>query len=77
MLGRAPAFFGDGKGAGFLSDIDRVRDNFEITLEPESKESNYILKLVPDKKKSRYLIHLSGDSPEHLPGGSGDYLQPV
>lgn len=50
MVGRAPTFFGDGKGAGFLSDINRVRENFEITLQPKSAASNYILKLVPNKK---------------------------
>ena len=50
MVGRAPSFFGDGKGAGFLSDINRVRQNFEITLEAKSAESNYVLKLVPNKQ---------------------------
>lgn len=30
MKGRAPAFFGDGKGAGFLSDIQQIRKNFIV-----------------------------------------------
>jgi outer membrane lipoprotein carrier protein len=50
MVGEAPVFFGDGKGAGFLSDIERVRDNFVITLDGMTKNSHYRLKLVPKKK---------------------------
>jgi outer membrane lipoprotein carrier protein len=50
MIGKAPAFFGDGKGAGFLSDIRRVRENFDITLEGTTEGSNYLLKLLPKKK---------------------------
>ena len=33
LRGMADAFFGDGKGAGFLSDIRRIREDFNITLE--------------------------------------------
>ncbi|RJQ55366.1 MAG: outer membrane lipoprotein carrier protein LolA [Desulfobacteraceae bacterium] len=50
MIGKAPAFFGDGKGAGFLSDIRRVRENFDVTLEGTTEGSNYLLKLLPKKK---------------------------
>lgn len=50
MVGKAPTFFGDGKGAGFLSDIDRVRKNFTITLEGMTQKSEYRLKLLPKKK---------------------------
>jgi outer membrane lipoprotein carrier protein len=50
MLGKAPAFFGDGKGAGFLADIKILRFKFNITL-PEQKDSRYFkLKLVPIEK---------------------------
>ena len=50
MLGKAPAFFGDGKGAGFLADIKILRFKFNITL-PEQKDSqNFTLKLVPIEK---------------------------
>jgi outer membrane lipoprotein carrier protein len=50
MLGQAPAFFGDGKGAGFLADIKILRHKFNITL-PEQKDSRYfMLKLVPIEK---------------------------
>ena len=37
MIGKAPAFFGDGKGASFLSDISRIRENFTISLETHLK----------------------------------------
>lgn len=50
MVGKAPTFFGDGKGAGFLSDIERVRENFTITLEGMTQKSQYRLKLLPKKK---------------------------
>jgi outer membrane lipoprotein carrier protein len=50
MVGKAPSFFGDGKGAGFLSDIERVRENFTITLEGMTQKSEYRLKLLPKKK---------------------------
>ena len=50
MIGKAPAFFGDGKGAGFLSNIRQIRQNFELSLQTKSKESNFIIKLIPKEK---------------------------
>jgi outer membrane lipoprotein carrier protein len=50
MIGKAPAFFGDGKGAGFLSNIRQIRQNFELSLQAESQESNFILQLIPKEK---------------------------
>jgi outer membrane lipoprotein carrier protein len=50
MIGKAPSFFGDGKGAGFLSDIERVRQNFTISLDGLTENSQYRLKLLPQKK---------------------------
>ncbi len=47
MVGRAPAFFGDGKGAGFLSDIRQIRKSFKVAVLPGKKESHYELKLTP------------------------------
>lgn len=49
-IGEAPSFFGDGKGAGFLSDMKVVREKFEITLEDVGKSGSHVLKLVPTKK---------------------------
>ena len=47
MVGRAPAFFGDGKGAGFLSDIRQIRKSFNVEVLPGKKASHYELKLTP------------------------------
>jgi outer membrane lipoprotein carrier protein len=49
MVGKAPEFFGGGKGAGFLSDVSQIRKSFTIELEPAQSEKYYRLKLVPLK----------------------------
>lgn len=51
MIGNAPDFFGDGKGASFLTDIRKLRKNFEITLENRQNTDDHHLKLVPHNKK--------------------------
>jgi len=52
MVGKAPAYFGDGKGISFLSDIKIIRQNFEVTLEDKMNEACcYTLKLLPKEKK--------------------------
>ncbi len=64
MTGKAPTFFGDGKGASFLSNIGLIRKKFEISLGgSEKKEGDmfYHLELVPHEKamdisKIRLLI---------------------
>jgi outer membrane lipoprotein carrier protein len=50
MTGSAPAFFSDGKGASFLSDIKLVRQKFNISLEPPGDKFFYELKLQPLEK---------------------------
>ena len=50
MLGKAPAFFGDGKGAGFLADIKILRHKFNITLPKQEDNQHFILKLEPIEK---------------------------
>lgn len=47
MVGLAPAFFGDGKGAGFLSDIRQVRKSFRIKVLPDTDKRHYRLQLTP------------------------------
>lgn len=47
MQGESPSFFGDGKGAGFLSDMSQVRDKFDVFLEKAEDPSLYLLKLIP------------------------------
>ncbi|MGD8835437.1 MAG: outer membrane lipoprotein carrier protein LolA [Desulfobacteraceae bacterium] len=49
MVGRAPEFFGDGKGAGFLSDIRQIRKSFRITRKPEENGDYLLLQLIPKK----------------------------
>ena len=64
MTGKAPTFFRDGKGASFLSDIQLIRQKFDISLgDGEKTESDmfYYLMLVPhertlDISKIRLLI---------------------
>ncbi|HIJ57721.1 MAG TPA: outer membrane lipoprotein carrier protein LolA [Deltaproteobacteria bacterium] len=65
LVGRAPSFFGEGKGAGFLSDIKSVRKNFSITLENKEGEKSYRLKLVPNNQTqdlSRVFLVVSPDT---------------
>jgi outer membrane lipoprotein carrier protein len=50
MTGRAPAFFGDGKGAGFLADIRQVRRSFEVGLEKTEMGGEHRLRLTPREK---------------------------
>ena len=57
MVGKAPAFFGKGKGAGFLSNIKIIREGFQIAQEPDENPARYRLKLVP-KKSSVDLMEM-------------------
>ena len=52
LVGKAPALFGGGKGAGFLSNIQTIGDNFEITTEPAQDAGRYRLKLVPKRSSA-------------------------
>lgn len=47
MLGQAPSFFGDGKGAGFLADIKILRRKFKISFAKQKDDRYFILTLVP------------------------------
>ena len=51
LTGSAPAFFGNGKGASFLSDIKLVRQKFKISLEDSKESLFYELNLQPLEKK--------------------------
>jgi outer membrane lipoprotein carrier protein len=50
MTGSAPAFFRDGKGASFLSDIALVRKKFQISLGDSKDDFFYELDLKPLEK---------------------------
>ena len=59
MEGKAPALFGEGKGAGFLSNIKTVRNNFQVTLEKAETPNHYRIKLVPNQSSADLMeIHL-------------------
>jgi outer membrane lipoprotein carrier protein len=49
MVGKAPEYFGGGKGAGFLSDIRQVRKSFTIQMQAAENQEYYRLKLIPVK----------------------------
>ncbi|MFO7688701.1 MAG: outer membrane lipoprotein carrier protein LolA [Desulfobacterales bacterium] len=50
VVGRAPAFFAGGKGAGFLADIRVLRRKFDISLAPSDDDRFHVLRLVPIEK---------------------------
>ena len=63
MLGRAPAYFGDGKGASFLSDIGLIRKRFTVSRVPAKAPDRLRLKLIPmaaDLDLSEIFLSISG-----------------
>ena len=50
MIGKAPSFFGDGKGAGFLSDMKLIREKFKVSFEKEKSDHDYVIKLLPKEQ---------------------------
>ena len=50
MIGKAPSFFGDGKGAGFLSDMKLIREKFKVFFEKEKSDHDYVIKLLPKEQ---------------------------
>ncbi len=59
MIGKFPSFFGDGKGAGFLSDVRLIRKKFSIAF-GKNRSNYYVLKLLPiDSSLDLSLIYLS------------------
>ena len=50
MIGKSPSFFGDGKGASFLTNISSIREKFTISIENVDKaNNNVVLRLIPEK----------------------------
>jgi len=49
-IGEFPSFFGDGKGAGFLSDMGLIRKKFLVSLGDDLVDSETMLKLWPKEK---------------------------
>ena len=50
MTGGAPAFFRDGKGASFLSDVKIIREKFNIAMDTTAEELYYRFTLFPREK---------------------------
>lgn len=50
MTGKSPAFFSGGKGASFLSDMNLIREKFDISLQEKDADRHLVLKLVPEEK---------------------------
>jgi outer membrane lipoprotein carrier protein len=64
-VGSAPSFFGDGKGASFLSNIQSLRKTFHVSLEKMNASQEYVLKLVPMDKSydlSSVMLVVSSDT---------------
>jgi len=60
MIGKAPSFFGDGKGAGFLSDMKLIRAKFKMYFEKEKSDHDYVIKLLPKEQTAGITkIHLA------------------
>jgi len=62
MVGKAPEFFGKGRGAAFLSDMKQIRNQFSIFPEPPDGNGDYVLKLIPIEKNfdlSRIYLTIS------------------
>jgi len=58
-VGEFPSFFGDGKGAGFLSDIGLIRKNFLVSLGDSIIDTETMLKVRPKGKDiDLSVIHL-------------------
>jgi outer membrane lipoprotein carrier protein len=50
LIGDSPSFFGDCKGACFLSDMKMIRQKFSIILEKKEDYGYHVLKLLPKEK---------------------------
>lgn len=50
IVGKAPYFFGEGRGAGFLSDMTLIRKAFFILPGKKTRKDHYQVKLLPREK---------------------------
>ena len=51
VIGDAMTYFGNGKGASFLSNFNLVQDTYTVTVATPASPDQYALKLVPRKKQ--------------------------
>ncbi len=69
MVGEAPSFFRDGRGAGFLSDMKVLRNRFRVSLDntKNAGDDSYCLRLYPeDQSLDIEVIFLMVDSKTYL-----------
>ena len=65
VVGDALAYFGNGKGASFLSNIELVKEEFAVEKLPSQKPGFYTLKLTPGEKTldlKQILLHIEKES---------------
>jgi outer membrane lipoprotein carrier protein len=55
-IGKFPSFFGEGKGAGFLSDISLIRKKFIVSLGESPSDDAHLLKLWPREKNPDFNV---------------------
>jgi len=66
MVGSAPSFFGDGRGASFLADIGKLRSQFEIAPAPDDGGPYHRLELIPHDKQPDLVRIVLGVDPERF-----------
>jgi len=65
MLGAAPSFFRDGKGASFLTDTRHIRDQFHVSQVPATEPGTLRLQLIPRTPQgdiARILVSVAADT---------------
>ncbi len=65
MVGKAPNFFGSGKGASFLADMSQLEKKFSISLGKSMAKDLVVLKLLPKEKMydvSEIYLSISTDN---------------
>ena len=65
VVGDALAYFGNGKGASFLSNIELIKEEFAVEQLPSQKPGFYTLKLTPREKTldlKQILLHIEKES---------------
>ncbi len=50
MVGEAPEYLGDGKGASFISNIKLIREKFSLIMDKGEEKADYIINLLPINK---------------------------
>lgn len=62
MVGKAPSFFGDGKGASFLADIGKLREQFQVEMAPDEGMVHRLVLTPNDPQPELVRIELEVDA---------------